>query len=307
MNFNTFDLNLLRAFSALMHEGNLTTAGASLGLTQPAMSRAIQRLRVHFDDPLFVRTTHGMQPTEYARRLAGPIEDALNSVRNALDLRAAFAPSTSTRSFRIVMTDSASAFYLPRLVSELKRTAPGIGLVAVQMPRERYREALESATVDLALGQLPPDLGSLHRQHLWDEALVCLLRKDHPTLGEELTMQQFMACEQICVTAPARSDELIRRALGKQAAQRRIALSLPYYLVVPMILAECDMIAVMPQTICEPFIRKWRLKMLPLPFRVPPMNMGQMWHERLHHDAGHRWLRGKISEMFAQRNPAAAE
>lgn len=300
MNINTFDLNLLRAFNAVMREGNMSAAGASLGLTQPAMSRAIGRLRLLFDDPLFVRTTHGMQPTEYALLLAGPIEDALNAVRNAIDLRAIFDPATSTRTFRLVMTEGASAFYFPQMVPPLKRVAPGVNFVAVQMPRERYREALELGTCELALGQMPRDIGNLHGETLWDDTLVCMVRKDHPVIRESISMEQFMAAEHVSVTAPARSDELLRRALGKRAARRRIALSLPHYLVVPMVLSKCDMIAVMPRMACTHFTEEWQLRTLPLPFKVPPMHMGQLWHGRSHHDAGHAWLRGTIARMFGR-------
>jgi DNA-binding transcriptional LysR family regulator len=233
--------------------------------------------------------------------LAGPIEGALEAVRSAIDLRAGFEPATSTRTFRIVMTEGAAAFYLPQIVPAFKQTAPGIDVVALQMSRERYREALELGTVELALGQIPNDIGMLHGQHLWDEELVCLLRRDHPTIGDSITMDQFMATEQITVSAPAQAETLVRKALGKRAARRRVALSLPYYMVVPMVLSKSDLIAVMPLTCCALFLDEWGLKTLPLPFKVPPMHMGQIWHSRSHHDAGHAWLRSTIAEMFGER------
>jgi DNA-binding transcriptional LysR family regulator len=298
VNINNFDLNLLKAFDAVMREGNLTAAGASLGLTQPAMSRAIQRLRVVYGDPLFVRTVRGMRPTEYAKELAGPVENALHALHGAIELSGSFVPATSTRTFRVVMTDVASVFYLPVLMPHLQNVAPNVRIESIQIPRESYAEALEFGAAELALGQLPKKR-NLHQQKLRNSEFVCVMRKNHPTIGRTLSMSQFMDAHHVTITAPARADEMIRRALGKRAVRRKVALAVPFYLVVPPVLSKSDMIAAMPETV-NAFAKEWNLKVLPLPFKVPAIPMGQFWHERSHHDAGHRWLRNTLAEVLAK-------
>ena len=298
MNINTFDLNLLRIFDAVMREGNITAAGARLGITQPAMSHAVRRLRQLCNDPMFVRTTDGMKPTAYAQLLAAPVGQAIGTIRSALEINVKFDPATSTRTFSLLMTDSAGATFLPRLIPHLNSIAPGVKVNSLQMTREKYREALEAGVAELAIGQLPEIQRKFYQQHLFDEPLVCLMRKDHPAIGRTLSMQQFMAAEQICVSAPAQVDGMIKRALGKRAARRRIALHVPYYLVIPMILVKSDLIAVMPKGISDEFTCILGLKALPLPFKVVPIHVRQFWHERSHHDPGHRWLRGIIAKLF---------
>jgi len=142
MNINTFDFNLLRVFDAVMREGNITGAGAQLGLTQSAMSHAVERLRQKFDDPLFVRTTRGMRPTAYAETLAGPVAEAIRAIKSTLEIEVNFNPATSVRNFNLLMTDIAELIFLPKLVPYLKEVAPGITIVSTQMERVQYRDAL---------------------------------------------------------------------------------------------------------------------------------------------------------------------
>ena len=269
MNLNTFDLNLLRAFAALIQEGSTTAAGKRLGLTQPAMSRSLHRLRAAFGDPLFVRTQHGMRPTDYAKLLRAPIEDALNAASRAIDLRPFFDPPTSKRTFRIVTTEIGAAFYFRKLLPYLTQVAPRIEFVVRQMPREQYLEALELGTAELALGQLPEITGAFHIKHLYDLNLACLVRKQHPTIRHSVSMEQFINARHIEVTAPSGVDALVRRALGKRAARLDIVLAVPSYLAVPYILSECDMISVVPQALGNSYAKVWPVRTVPLPFRTP--------------------------------------
>lgn len=298
VNINHFDLNLLRVFHAILREGSMTAAGAQLGLTQSATSHALMRLRKLCNDPLFVRTTHGMKPTAYGQLLAEPVEQAVRAIRNVLELDMQSDPATSTRSFVVVTTDVAELIFLPKMMARLTQAAPGISIVVKQLGREQYRAALESGNADLALGQLPEFQTDFHQQHLFDEPLVCLMRQDHPRIGRRITKQQFMEEAQVAIVAPALVDGFVKRALGKGTVQRRIALHLPHYMVVPMILAQSDLIAVVPKTLATTFAPLVALKALPLPFDVPPVRVRQFWHQRSHHDPVHRWLRNTIAELF---------
>lgn len=300
MNIDSFDLNLLRAFNALIREGSTTAAGKKLGLTQPAMSRTLKRLRDAFGDPLFVRTRHGMRPTDYAKLLIVPVEDALYAARTAIDLRPVFDPRTSKRSFSIVTTEIGAAFYFRKLLPYLSRVAPGVGFVVKQMPREQYLDSLELGLAELALGQLPDARGAFQTKHLYDLKLACLVRNQHPTIRDSITMEQFLSARHIEVTAPSGVDALVRRALGKRATRLDIALAVPSYLAVPYMLSECNMISVVPQALCESFAEIWPVRAVALPFKTPPIRIGQCWHSRSNKDAAHQWLRDVVTKLFSE-------
>jgi DNA-binding transcriptional LysR family regulator len=301
MNINTFDFNLLRIFDAVLREGNLTVAGAQLGLTQSAMSHAVQRLRQTFKDPLFVRTTRGMKPTAFAQTLAGPVAEAISAIRSTLELDLPFDPATSNRVFSLLMTDIAELIFLPRLIPYLKQVAPGVRVISTQMERSHYRDALEQGKADLAIGQVPQLHTDFYQQYLFNEPLVCLMRSAHPMIGDQISMKEFMEAEHISVSAPALVEGMIDKALGKRAPKRRIALHTPHYAVVPTILAKTDLIAVMPWHAVYAFGRAKEFKSLPLPFAVPAVKVTQFWHQRSHHDRGHGWLRSVLAELFLDK------
>ena len=298
MNINTFDLNLLRIFDAVIREENITAAGAQLGLTQSAVSHALRRLRALCNDPLFVRTTLGMRPTPYAQTLAVSVSQSLGNIRNALDVDLRFDPATSTREFKLLTTDIAEFMLYPRLMSHIKHIAPRVSLISSQMERVHYRDALESGAADLAIGRLPEKHQDFHQQHLFDEPLVCMMRRDFPKIGRKISLQQFMDAAQVTVSEPAQVERMVKRVLGKRAARRRITLHVPHYVVVPMILMQNDFIAVLPRGVGAGFLGRRELKALPLPFKLAPVQVRQFWHERSHHDAGHRWLRSLIAKLF---------
>lgn len=298
INLNTFDLNLLRTFDAVLREGSLTSAGAQLGLSQSAMSHALQRLRALCNDPLFVRTTKGMTPTAFAQTIAAPLAAALATISSALSTNISFDPATSTRRFKILTTDIAELIFLPQLMPLINRQAPGVSVDIAQVERTQYRDALETGVADIALGRLPELHRDFYQQHLFDEPFVCLMRKDHPVIGQRLGMQQFMDSWQISISEPAQVEAILKRALGAKAARRKIALHLPHHVVVPMILARSDLIAVLPKAAGEAFLDVLNLKALALPFKVPAARVHQFWHQRAHHDAGHKWLRNMIAELF---------
>ena len=298
------DLNLLRLFAAVLQEGSLTAAGQRLGITQSAVSHSLNRLRRQLADPLFVRTTRGMQPTAYARELSQSILPALALIQEGVEQQARFDPAVSKRVFRVLMTDVVEMLFFPRLMPHLNRVAPGISVRATAMDRSRYREALESGEADLAIGRLPGAQRDFHQQTLLDVPLRCMLRRAHPLVGDRISMKTFLSHPQIVVSEPGQVEGVVRRALGRRAAQRHIALDVTHYLVVPAILANSDFIAVMPAFGGPETLRHYGLKDIPLPFKLPPIQVVQFWHERVHLDAGHQWLRRTIAELFASEKGA---
>jgi DNA-binding transcriptional LysR family regulator len=298
VNLAALDLNLLKVFQAVMREGSVTGAAATLGLTQAAASNALGRLRSQLKDPLFVRTSQGMQPTAYAYALAGPVSDALSLLTGAIERNATFDAATSTRSFNVLMTDIGELVFLPRLIKHLQQKAPGIALVVHQLPRDQYRTALESGMADLALGQLPETHQDFHQQPIFEDSLLCMVRKGHPRIAEQLPLQAFMTEAQLAIVQPAVVERLVTKLLGKRADERRIVLKVPHYAVVPIVLAESDLIAVIPRTVATVFSKFDAVKAIALPFSVPTFQVRQFWHKRSHLDPAHAWLRAEIARLF---------
>jgi len=193
MSFNRLDLNLLRVFDAIFQTRSVTVAASNLHLTQPAVSKQLNRLRELLEDPLFVRTNDGMAPTPRAEALAIPIRQALSEVRNAIERQLGFDPRTSDRTFRIFTSDLGQMVFLPKLLDLISREAPAVNIHTVQVPAQRMRGvALESGDVDLAVGYFEEFEGSIHQQVLFEEHYVGIVRANHPTIHDTITFEQFL-------------------------------------------------------------------------------------------------------------------
>lgn len=313
MNIESIDLNLLVAFDAMMQERNVTRAGQRVGLSQPSMSHALTRLRHLCGDPLFVRVKTGMEPTPFAQRIAPSVRAGLAIMRAGLEEAVAFDPARSERIFQILLSDIGEVVYLPRLMQHLKKVAPGVGLRILQLPRESYREALESGDADLAVGFLPGLSAGFYQQRLFSDRHVCLLRSDHPRIGASLSLQSFSDESHIMIepagtrysraSLHSSTTTLIEQFLEKNGLRRHIALRVPHFTIVPEILAATELLVVIPGTVAR-LMMPWRhVKMLPLPFEVPEFEVKQFWHERSHQDAGTRWLRGVFADLFLEKGP----
>jgi len=289
------DLNLLKALDALLDERNVTRAAARLGLTQPAMSGMLTRLRDSFGDPLFVRAQRGIVPTQRALELACPIKHLLADVEALLQPKA-FDPAQARLTFTVAATDYALRAIAVPFLAALKQHAPQVRVSLVPVEDAKVQSQLERGEIDLALMTpqcTPPDL---HARRLFDERYVCALRAGHPALAADgtLSLEDFCDLDHAMVSYSGGgfrgvTDEALE-ALGRS---RRVSLSVKSFLVVPEILRSSDMVAVVPSrlvvgvsglTICEP----------PLP--VPGFTKTAAWHERSHRDAGQRWLRQLLFE-----------
>jgi DNA-binding transcriptional LysR family regulator len=302
MNTTHFDLNLLRVFTALLKEQSVTAAAARIGLSQSAVSHALRRMREQCSDELFVRTRAGMQPTAFAIELAEPIGRAIELIEGGLAGSAKFDPVTTRRTFTLLLSDVGQLSYVPRLVELLVRDAPGIEIVVSPVPLDRYREALQSGAAHLAIGHLPGLVSGFHRAHLFDDRFVCLLRADHPTIRNRLSLPAYLAASHVVIEPPGRRPGLVETAFPEHV-KRRVALRLPHFFAVPMVLRRTDFLATAPSYVTRIFSDFENIKSLALPFDVPPMHVAQYWHARFHRDSGHRWLRGVITKLFAQRSP----
>ena len=299
MDLSAVDLNLLRVLQRLLQERHVSRTAQALGLSQPAVSNALRRLRAQLGDELLVRSSAGMQPTPLAQRLAGPLAQALELLDGALRAEAPFDPADSARQFRLAMSDVGELYFLPVLMRALARAAPRVTLRTSPLDSAQLALALSTGEIDLALGSLPRLQAGFYQQALFRQAYVCLLRRGHPAAAGRLTRAAFSACEHVHVEAPGTGHGRIEAELQRRGLARRIRLTVPNYVALGHVLASTDLIATVPERFAERVAGALGLVARPLPLRLAGGTIQQLWHERSHRDAGHRWLRQQVATLFA--------
>ena len=301
MNLQSFDLNLLLAFESLMIERNVTRAAKRIGLSQPAMSNALSRLRRTFDDPLLVRSAEGMAPTAAAQSLIVPVRAAMAQLRAALEEKPAFDPTASKRTFHISASDHVEITLIAPLAAELLSQAPRVGLRLVR-PRTLFQPPSAQAladSLDLAIGFFPDAPGldaSIHSEVLWEEKSVVLARKAHPRIKGKLTLRQFAAEQHAAVFYKTEGQGFIDALLEQKGLARRLAVIIPHFASIPFVVAASDLIATVPARTADHFSKQLKLQVLPAPISIPPFRMTMLWHERAEADPAHTWLRGLMLE-----------
>ena len=299
MELSRLDLNLLLVFHHLLREKRVSAVAAVLGMSQPAVSSALGRLRVSLGDELFLRTQRGMQPTPYALQLAGPVAAALDGLQQALNVRASFDPLVSERRFTLAMTDVGEMYFLPVLMDSLAQTAPGVTLQVVAVTSASLKDDMASGRTDLALGLLPQLQAGFFQQALFRQPYVCLMRQDHPLAGApELTLADFAAANHVRVVAAGTGHGRVDEALERQGLQRRIRLTVPHYVALGDVLGHSDLLATVPERFAGRVMGPFALTTRPLPLSVDGSVIHQFWHARLHKDPGHQWLRGVVAQCF---------
>ncbi len=213
--------------------------------------------------------------------------------------RPSFDLATTQRRFTLAMTDIAEMVFLPRVLRLLNEQAPHANLKTVIMPSAVLEGALETGAVDLAIG-LFPDLkrASFYQQRLFQHPFVCMVRADHPTIGRKMTLQQFLDSSHAVIEAEGRTYEIFEQALERRGLKRRVVLSIPHFLSIPMVIADSDLIVTVPYVLAEVFARLTNVKLLAPPIKVGNYDVRQYWHERFHKDAANRWLRTALAERF---------
>ena len=295
MNVQDIDLNLLRVFDAVLQERSVTAAAGRLGLTQPAVSNALARLRTLLGDALFVRTPTGMEATPFARGVAEPVRQALALLDSALAHGPGFEPANATRAFRFYMSDLGQIEFLPPLIERVQRAAPGVRLEAVALDVEDLGGALGTGALDLAIGFLPGLGPPVRRRALFRDPYMCLMRADHPI--KALTKRKFLDASHALVTYRG-GHRVVEEALERAGLARRISLRLPHFTVVPMVLERTDLICTLPARVARVFEQRGKLKSLPPPVPIPVADVAVHWHERFDADQGNRWLREQLIELF---------
>lgn len=299
MNLQAIDLNLLVAFEALMEERNVTRAAKRVGLSQPAMSNALTRLRRTFDDPLLVRTPGGMAPTPTAQTLIEVVRAALSPLRAALEKKPAFNPAASMRAFRVLASDYAEIVLLAPLLGKLREQAAGVS-IRVHRPPNVFQPPSRTAlsdSFDLAIGFFPDALSldaSVRSEVLFEEDNVCIARSHHPSIKSKISIRQYAAARHAAVFYKSEGPGVIDTILAQKGLSRELAVLSPHFASTPFIVAESDLIATVPRRLALRFSRALKLQVLPVPFSMPPFRLAMLWHERVDSDPAHAWLRGLV-------------
>jgi DNA-binding transcriptional LysR family regulator len=294
------DLNLLVVFDQLIAQRRVSRVAEQLGLTQPAVSNALARLRRLLDDPLFLRTPSGMQPTPLAEQLAAPVAQALGAIHGALNRRAAYAPAHSERVFTIGMTDIGEIYFLPRLMDAIARAAPGVSVSTVRNAAIKLKEEMEAGHVDLAIGLLPQlDAGFVQRR-LFLQRYVCLFRRGHPLdHPRRISLAEFAAAEHVVVVSAGTGHGEVDALLERRGVRRNVRLKVPHFVAVGHILRHTDMVATVPERLAQVLVEPFGLGYAAHPAALPEIAIKVFWHAKVHKDPANQWLRQLVIETFA--------
>lgn len=294
----SIDVNLLVALDALLDERSVTRAAERMGVSQSAMSRTLARLRELVGDPLLVRNVNDMERTPVAEDLCGPLREALGRLDALVTEREAFDPASSTRSFRLELTDHVAVALLPALLPRLRSQAPGVDLDVAPPEGEPEARLIERRT-ELFIGGVVHDVPGLFRQALFEEELVCVVRHDHPAREDLQVIARYAALDHLMISPRGTSREgVVDRALAAHDLRRRVVLRLPQFLVAPLVVASTDLVATIPRRVAEALAHDGRLAIVAPPLPLAKFTVHQVWHERHHHDHGHRWLRQQVAEAM---------
>ena len=296
MNLRSVDLNLLVALNALLTELHVTRAADKVGLSQPAMSNALSRLRYIFKDDLLVRTSMGMQATPRALELAEPVRHVLLQIERVLDSEPAFDPATSSRTFSLRLSDLLARLLLPPLFDVLNRTAPGIGFDIVHMAPARTVEAIEKDEVDMAVSMGLSHANSIKSEVLMKDRMVCVMRSSHPLARGSLSLSGFLDSRHLKVSMSPTDLRFVDDVLARKSLARRVALNVPHWLLVPHVLEHSDLLSVMPRRLARALGGN-DLVLRDLPFASEPFEWSMYWHRRHEGNQSILWLRRTLAAV----------
>ncbi|WP_437541830.1 LysR family transcriptional regulator [Sorangium sp. So ce367] len=290
------DLNLLLALDVLLRERHVTRAAKRLGITQSAASQRLGRLREFFGDALLAPGRPLLALTPRAEALADPLAQALASLRAAVQAGAPFDPATSERRFVLLGNDLLEAIALPRLLPLLAREAPHI-TVQVDRAEADFVRRLERGTADLAFVPeflVPP---SSRQLRLPEEGFVTLMRRDHPAASRRLTLERYLELGHVLIAPHGMPGSLVDRALEARGRRRRIVAQVQHFVTVPFLIAASDLVVTCPATVAA-VSRPFGLRAVRPPVELGVDRSSAVWHERVHDDPGHRWLRSWLSKAI---------
>lgn len=297
------DIDWLRVFVEVYRTHSVSRAAAQLGIAQANASVALAKLRRHFGDPLFARTSRGMEPTPFAQQIEPEVRTSLERLLRLAGTPRGFEPARSERSFRIGMTDISEIVVLPPLVNRLRQIAPGVCLQAERIGTETARR-LEAGEIDLAVGFMPDLEAGFYQQVLFEQDFVVLAARQHPRVKERLDKRGFLAEGHIVVQASGTGHAIVEKVLAQRGWHRRVVLQVSSFLGVARLVAGTELLVVVPRRLGQAQAQQERVRLLEPPLPLPAYAVKQHWHERFHADAGNAWLRQLVAEVLRGRESA---
>ena len=307
MNFRTLDLNLLRVFDAVMAEGSLTRAASGLSMTQPAVSHALRRLRDAVGAELFVRVAHGVRPTPLAQSLWPQIRSALGALRQVL-APDDFDPRRDAVDLRVAMTDFTAAMLAPALAARIEAEQALVNLRLQPLTTREPRRLIDAGETDLAVGFFPELVTTilaqgqdshLHHARLYESRYVCVMRKGHPLAQQVLTVDDYCAAHHLLVSISGRAHGYVDQALAALGRQRRVVLTVNQFFTAGRVVADTDLLTVLPQGFIDATGCGHELEQRELPFGLQPVHVEMIWHLRNDASPAHRWLRAQVQAAAA--------
>ena len=296
MDATDIDLKLLQLLDHIYTTQSVSRTAEKMGLSQPTVSIGLAKLRKALGDPLFVKTSGGMQPTPRTEDLMPSVRQVLAGLSQLLSNVSHFDAASSERTFRIFMTDASHITLMPRLFAHVRALAPGIRLEAITIGPNMAAD-LQSGQADLALGLIPGLEAGFYQQALFDQDWICLANANHPRIRKKLSLKDYLSESHVGIVSGT-GAQLLDVALQRIGQQRNVHLALPGFLGLSAILLSSDLIATLPRHIGETLARSVGLKVLPCPLPIDGFTVKQHWHTRFHQDPANRWLRAICTELF---------
>ena len=295
-------LRHLRILALLLEVGSPTQVAQILRTTQPTISKALARLRAHFEDPLLIRVGHAMRPTPRGTALLEPLRNLLSACSAIQFPESAFHPASSTRQFSLLVTEIGMTETVPALMRQFESVAPGLRLRALPLDSRAFESRLEAGEADIAIGAFPKATGAVRHQRLSVDRYVSLVRRAHPRAEAVTQPDQFRHERHVVVTASTTghaAHRTIERALTTELEADRIHLRVASFVTSAFVASRTDMVATVPARLAHYVAADLKLKIFTTPLPLPRIEINQFWHERVHRDAGHRWFRAAIKTLFA--------
>ncbi|MGI9295965.1 MAG: LysR family transcriptional regulator [Pseudomonadales bacterium] len=309
MNIRDVDLNLLKYLDVLLLERNVTRAAEQLGITQPALSNSLRRLRSVLNDPLLIRTSSGMQPTEFATSIQPLLREMLSSAERVLQPQQIFDSSSGTQTFRIMASDYAESTLLPGLLNIVRDEAPGV-VLDVLTPSDVVFTDIEMGKVDMAINRFDDAPGSFYEKPLWDDTFSCLMSRENPLSGR-LDLAAYLSARHVWVSKTGmgigvgvRPDQVQRLgwvdvSLAEQGHKRNISVFTRHYRVAALLAEQPDLLVTLPSRAANLEQSNPRLIIKPMPIDIPSFKLKMLWSALLHHNPAHRWLRHAVQRAAA--------
>ena len=298
MNLRRIDLNLLTVFDAVMQEGNLTRAAKKIGMSQPAVSDAVSRLRHVLKDDLFIRTSHGVKPTARAQQYSGQVKRILDLVVLMLSETETFDIVTSERVFNLVLGDYGELVILPALMQYLDDMQAGIAVNVLSPHQRELEESLRSGAVDFALTSEPIVDEEVNSELVIRERLVSMVRRDHPAIKDKMTLEQYIASRHVVVDWPDDRGFIIDQRLRADGLQRNCHMRVHTLFDMPRVVASTDLVCTLPSGMAYHFATAHKLASFPIPLPDIDVHAYINWHSSFAADPGIQWMKNAITALL---------